>query len=1210
MKTRKTISPVNPFGNFIYKHWISLLAGMMAVFCCSIARAQINYTSVLSGGTLIYSNAFNGGAVNIFNTTPNYAVSSLGGSASAIWYDAVGAADTGDLLANGVDNSTARDSWLLPFTPQSGQVYTLTVTVTFTGSPGSGNWVGPGFAQLYSDTVAAGQGWYVGTPAGLDWIIATENTGNVQVYAGPKNTIAIINQNNFFTANSPATHRLQVVLDTTGPKWIMAAFMDGVQAGANYTYLSNPSIAALGLTQAALSPPTAVEYTNLILSAAQLIITKEPVSASVNQGAAFTNTVLAAGIAPLFYQWFTNGVPIADATNASLIMNPVLPGNAGTDYYVVVTNSAYGAVTSTPASLVVYTVPQFLSANPVTYTNLMTLFGGSGSYLGSSPSFSVNAAGLQPLTYYWLTNGVAAATGATFGLTNCQLGSPTNFTCIASNSLSTATNVWIAQYIPTPTAPYPQLIIADGPAAYWRLDETNYDPNQFNDGEVCNDFMSGNNGFYTNTALFLSPGYYVIANGTPITNDPSETAAAFGPPILPSEAYSIGTNVDFSALSNTEFTVSVWANGGYVDAALNIGNTASEPVNSGMVAKGLSGSEEFALDDGGSGGTVRFLVRNAAGTASSAVSTTQLGGHNTWVHLVGVCDESNGVANLYVNGLLTAQATISKGSGVEPDASLPITIGADAAQQFNGALDDVAIFPYAMNAVQVNALYQAAGGVNPLTFTAPLPPTNVVWRQNTTLTIPATALGTPPLGYYWTNLTVGGSVSGTGVKGATGSSGVSSLTCTLTITNAPPSWSGDQLELVVTNAQGSTNLFVTLFSYPPPVTVGYTNSILYSNEFNGGTWNLAGTATTLANSLVGGTNSTWTDAMGTNDTGSLLGSGLDNSTLGDSWLLPFTPHPGYLYTETAVLTFYGGPGNWVGLGFAQTIPTNAVGSARMGDADVNGYDWILLVNGGTANVEWFGSPGTPAIYNANNSFAGGAGTHTVTVVLDTTAAQWAISAYVDGVQMGPTTNYTSNPTTITGAGLTQNALTAPNNVQWNSWSLTAVSPDGFPPYLLNPLPPTSSILLTNATVNLNATGYGTGPWGYYWINNSTPLTSGTTNNTAPDIANLSIASSSLAAGQLELVLTNALGTNITIIPLVSPINANPTNIVATMTNSTLYLTWPVDHTGWQLQAQTNSVGVGISTNWANYNPSTGTHQVAIPINPANGTVFYRLMYLP
>ncbi|HTV40147.1 MAG TPA: immunoglobulin domain-containing protein [Candidatus Sulfotelmatobacter sp.] len=80
------------------------------------------------------------------------------------------------------------------------------------------------------------------------------------------------------------------------------------------------------------------------------------------------------------------------------------------------------------------------------------------------------------------------------------------------------------------------------------------------------------------------------------------------------------------------------------------------------------------------------------------------------------------------------------------------------------------------------------------------------------------------------------------------------------------------------------------------------------------------------------------------------------------------------------------------------------------------------------------------------------------------------------------------------------------------------------------------------------------------------------------------------------------------------INPNPTNVVFSITNGLLTLKWPADHTGWQLQAQTNSVSAGLGTNWANYNPSTGpstqTNQVAIPINLTNGTVFYRLIYTP
>ncbi|MGH7939471.1 MAG: immunoglobulin domain-containing protein, partial [Limisphaerales bacterium] len=333
--------------------------------------------------------------------------------------------------------------------------------------------------------------------------------------------------------------------------------------GSPYTYPSAPSIGAIGLGQHVLGTPANYQWTSLALAANQLVILQEPESENINQGADFNDSIQMGGTPPFAYQWFKNGAPVVNATNADLTVSSVLSSDAATNYYCVVTN-VYGAVTSSPAILGVYSTPQFLSADPVTYTNLMTLFGGTNidgtNYLGSSPSFSVYAGGLQPVSYFWLTNGVAVggATSNSFTFINCQLDGPTNFSCIASNSLGTATNTWTAQYIPAPTAPYPQAIIADAPVAYWRLDETNDDQvlNE-NDGEVCNDFMSGNNGIYTNVALAQTPGYYVTVDGNPIITDPNETAAYFGPPLpVPGEAFSVGTNVDFSASSNAEFTVS------------------------------------------------------------------------------------------------------------------------------------------------------------------------------------------------------------------------------------------------------------------------------------------------------------------------------------------------------------------------------------------------------------------------------------------------------------------------------------------------------------------------------------------------------------------------------------------------------------------------------------------------------------------------------
>ncbi|HTB82258.1 MAG TPA: autotransporter-associated beta strand repeat-containing protein [Candidatus Sulfotelmatobacter sp.] len=80
---------------------------------------------------------------------------------------------------------------------------------------------------------------------------------------------------------------------------------------------------------------------------------------------------------------------------------------------------------------------------------------------------------------------------------------------------------------------------------------------------------------------------------------------------------------------------------------------------------------------------------------------------------------------------------------------------------------------------------------------------------------------------------------------------------------------------------------------------------------------------------------------------------------------------------------------------------------------------------------------------------------------------------------------------------------------------------------------------------------------------------------------------------------------------VAGVNTNPTNIVATVSGSTLTLKWPSDHTGWRLLAQTDSLSSGLNatpTNWFYVNGSSSTNQVTITINPANPTVFYRLTY--
>ncbi len=1177
-----------------------LVAAIMAVFCCSNANAQVNYSSALSlsGATLIYSNSFNGGAVTVNGTAPTMANSILGGTNTATWNVVSNNASTGAYLYQDGTVGLLGNSYLLPFTPRTNYVYVLTVSANLPAMT-SGKWINWGFAQ-FATNKSTGPRFADSAVNGYDFAIGTCVAGSEQYWAGPRATGNGVAAQLMPTAGN---HVLQIILDTTltnflgTTNWVGASFVDGKQLGTNWVFTGAVPIGAVGLGQTTLSSSTGIQYVYVTLSGTPIVIGQQPVSAGVSVGTAFTNTVVVAASKPS-YQWFRDGVAINQATNASLILNPVGPGDASTNYYVVITNSL-GSITSTVASLTVYTNPVFAAVYPTPYTNPITLFGGfndSGTnYVGSSPRFSVSALGGQPITYKWLTNGVAVAgaAGASFRLTNCPVSGPTGIACIASNSYGMATNAWSVSYVQAPEASYPQTLLGYQPLDYWRLNQ-GPDDSAGDNGVPALDFGSGNNGIYTN-AVFGTPTYSLTESG--IT---STYFSSFANP--DSDAFNI-QGVDFGtpAANNAVFSVNAWVLG-----------FAPQTSGAGILAKGYGGAEQFVLDV--FGGKYRFAVRDAAGNLYSATATA--GPTGNWDYLVGVCDEVHSNVTLYVNGVPAASAAIAPGSGLLA-SSVPMTIGARSSSatighndlQFKGFVEDVSVFNSAISVLQQATLYVAAGYSVPLTFVPP--PATVVYQANKTFTISASAFGSTNLGYYWTNVTTGGLLASGSINTLV------TLDATLTIPNASASLSGDQLELVVTNATTFNSWFVTLFTPPPPVALDYSDPILYSNYFNGGTWSIGGMPLTAANLLVGGTNTTWTDALGTNDTGSLLASGVDATTLGDSWIVPFTPRSGYVYTATASLTFSGSPGGggWVGMGFAQNITTNATGGRyNDGGSSPNGYDFVILTEA-SGNVQYFSGPGaTPVagITNANNFFSPVNGTHTAQVVLDTTGTQWVMYGYVDGKSTG-TNTYAANPP-IGAVGLTQTSLVAPGVVQWNYFTLSQVAPGGVPPYLFAPLPPTHVTLLADTSLSIPVSAFGSTPLGYYWSNTNTAIVlgSGTTNNVAPLPANLSIADVPFSwnGNTLALIVTNAYGTNISLVSLTvtNAVNLVPTNIAFSVAGGQLTLSWPLDHAGWTLQAQTNNPGAGLGTNWVDVPASASTNEVVIPMDPANGSVFYRMRH--
>jgi O-glycosyl hydrolase len=330
-------------------------------------------------------------------------------------------------------------------------------------------------------------------------------------------------------------------------------------------------------------------------------------------------------------------------------------------------------------------------------------------YAGQTPALSISVTGSIPLYYRWLSNGVAVAgaTNANFTPPPLPPNSLVPFSCIVTNIAGAATSmVWNVSIVPPPTAAYPKSVLALNPIGYWRLNEA--DQGNGDNGITAADSAGGNDGLYTNTVLG-QPGYSA-------TTEPNGTSALFG--FILSTDCAVGRieSPDFTTPpgSNAEFAVAAWVNGtGY-----------PRHMNAGIVDKGYFWGEELDLDEGAPGADLRFVVRNAAGTAYTANSSINLYANSGWHHVVGVCDEANNKLLLYVDGAPAGSSTIPALSGITNSASVPMTIGARATsaisgnnQQFFGWISDVAIFNYALNSNQVQTIYQAGVSLPPVGLT-------------------------------------------------------------------------------------------------------------------------------------------------------------------------------------------------------------------------------------------------------------------------------------------------------------------------------------------------------------------------------------------------------------------------------------------------------------------------------------------------------------
>ena len=163
-------------------------------------------------------------------------------------------------------------------------------------------------------------------------------------------------------------------------------------------------------------------------------ITTSPTNQTVTAGQTATFTVVAAGTAPLSYQWQKNGVNIAGATATSYTTPATATSDSGSTFAVVVSNTV-GTVTSAAATLTVSAAPVGPSITTSPTNQTVTA--------GQTATFTVVAAGTAPLSYQWQKNGVniagATATSYTTPATTASDNGST-FAVVVSNTVGTVTS--------------------------------------------------------------------------------------------------------------------------------------------------------------------------------------------------------------------------------------------------------------------------------------------------------------------------------------------------------------------------------------------------------------------------------------------------------------------------------------------------------------------------------------------------------------------------------------------------------------------------------------------------------------------------------------------------------------------------------------------------------------------------------------------------
>jgi hypothetical protein len=466
-------------------------------------------------------------------------------------------------------------------------------------------------------------------------------------------------------------------------------------------------------------------------------------------GLDYSGNTDASGNYTLGYTWnndpgtfFWNSGLVPPASQWSLVVLVVTPSNA--TIYLANTNGVSAAVHTYPHVAQSFSGPIAFGNDPLntsgsrvfngimdevaafnqalTSAQVLTLYAGASGVSNFAPAianqpasqapfaqenarFSVAAVGAQPLGYQWqaisangsftnLTDAgrISGSQTATLAIRNVTASDPTNYVVLITNAFGSITSSPAA--LTVTASSYANAVLASDPVAYYSFNESS---NPAAGGLIAYDYVGGFNGTY---GTDVQNGYDNIAGPQPADGFSEFATNNWAAKIIANDPNGHVVVTPWNLNTNT-VTMTCW-----------IRPAAVEPSFSGLVfsrdGSGTQAGLNFSGNTDASGNrTLSYTWGDVCCWDSQLAPPT-----NQWSFVALVVTPTNATIYLY-NTNSTNSAALANTHGALPFSGVT-GIGVDpfdlTGRNFNGVIDEVAVFSQALSPSQIASLYEV--GVN------------------------------------------------------------------------------------------------------------------------------------------------------------------------------------------------------------------------------------------------------------------------------------------------------------------------------------------------------------------------------------------------------------------------------------------------------------------------------------------------------------------